>query len=271
MKQKNLLLPLLTVFTLGILASSPLPSGFAQPRELLLAEQLLSQGVEQLDSNQVDAALQTFQQSLNNQKQSGNRFGEAAALHNLGITYYYQGQYDQAIATTQQAMQIFWRSYESPNSDRFAAQAGIAASLNNQSIVYLELGDYQKAIELCHGAIAIFRNMGDLTREAAALNNIGLAYEKLNDYERAIGYYQEALATAQANDDPRGEAITLDNLAEAYSKLGQPDQVKETRQQALAIREQIDQPRSSGGTISSNDYLLVRQNARSLALVFSNL
>lgn len=268
------LLPLLTPFTPGVLAVSPGLTVLVQTPEApkAKAEQHFTQGVEQLNANQLDEALESFQRTVNIQQQNGNRFGEAVTLNNLGIVYYYQGQYEQAIASYQESMKLFWSIYESSeDTNSSTPHSGIATSLNNQSIVHLQLGDYQKAIELCHGAMAIFRNMGDRTREAAAINNMGIAYEMLEDYERAIGYFQEALATAQSIDDARGEVVTLNNLKDVYTKLGQAEKVKEIEQQALAILQEIRQAGDTGGTVSSNDYLLVRQKERSLAIIFSQL
>lgn len=268
--KKTLLLPF-AISLLSVLlclqsqvgAESPLPNLLTQASETqnTQAEKLVAQGVEQLDSNKLEAALQSFQQALTLQRQIGNRFGEAVVLNNLGVTYYYQGQYEKAIASYRESMQILWKIYD---------RAGIGAALNNQSIASLQLGDYRKAVEFCHGAIAIFRTLGDPTREAAALNNMGLAYEMLDDYERAIGYFREALTTAQDNSDFPGEIAALKNLEDAYSNLGQQDKVKEVEQQVLVVQEEIGKQGSTVGSVSSNDYLLLRQHERALAMVFSN-
>ncbi|MBD1804244.1 tetratricopeptide repeat protein [Microcoleus sp. FACHB-SPT15] len=255
---------------LGSTAASP-PTVFAQTSENpeTEAEKYLAQGVEQLDANQFEAAFESFQQVLAIQRQKGERFGEAIALNNLGIVHYYQGEYEQAIAFQQESMQIFWDIYGASNNTDSASRSGIAVTLNNQSIAYRQLGQHQKAIELCHGAIGIFRNMADRTREAAALNNIGVAYEAIGEYQRAIGYFQEALSTVQGNSDARGEVITLSNIGEAYSKLGQSDQAVKFEQQANVIAQKIGEDVGIGGAASSNDYLLVRENKRALAIVFS--
>ncbi len=266
------ILPLLMYFNPGVEATSLPPTVLAQTLEApkVKAEQLLAQGIEQLDANQFDAALQSFQLTLNIYRQSGNRFGEAVALNNLGVAYDYQGQYEEAIAFHRESMKIFWEIGNRPE---------IGASLNNQCIAHRHQGEYQKAIALCHGAIGIFRNMANLPngnrstsrkRQAVALNNMGIAYEMLADYERAIGYFQEALITAKDNGDARGEVITLKNLEEAYSKLGQSERAKEFEQEALAISQKISEAVGTGAIASRNDYLLVRQNQESLAFIFSS-
>ncbi len=270
-EEENLTSPsLIKKGRLGFTATSQ-ASVFAQTSENpeTEAEKYLAQGVEQLDANQFEAALESFQQARDTQRQIGERFGEAIALNNLGIVYYYQGQYEQAITFQRESMQIFWDIYGASNNADSASRSGIAATLNNQSIAYRQLGQHQKAIELCHGAIGIFRNMGDRTREAAALNNIGVAYEAIGEYQRAIGYFQEALSTVQGNSDARGEVITLNNIGEAYSKLGQSDQAVKFEQQANAIAQKLGEDVGIGGITNSNDYLLVRENKRSLAIVFS--
>ena len=250
-------------------AVSP-PTVFAQTlnNSKAEAENHLAQGVEQLDANQFEAALESFQKALDIQRQIGERFGEAIALNNLGVVYYYQGQYEQAIAFQRESMQIFWGIYDVSGDEYSASRSGIGVTLNNQSIAYRQLEQYQQAIELCHGAIGIFRNMSDRTREAAALNNIGVAYEAIGEYQRAIGYFQEALFTVQGNSDARGEVITLSNIGEAYSKLGQSDQAVKFEQQANAIAQKIGEDVGIGG-VNNNDDLLVRENKRSLAIIFS--
>ena len=255
---------------LGSTAVSP-PTVFVQTPDnsKAEAEKHLAKGVEQLEANQFEAALESFQKARDIQRQKGERFGEAIALNNLGIVYYYQGQYEQALAFQRESMQIFWDIYGASKNVDSASRSEIAVTLNNQSIAYRELGQHQKAIELGHGAIGIFRNMGDRTREAAALNNIGVAYEAIGEYQRAIGYFQEALFTVQGNSDVRGEVITLSNIGEAYSKLGQSDQAVKFEQQANAIAQKIGENVGIGGIPSSNDHLLVRENKRSLAIVFS--
>ncbi len=225
------------------------------------AEKLLLRGVQQLDANQVAEALESFQQALEIQQQMGDRYGEAVALNNMGVAYYYQGDYEQSLVSSQQSMKIFWELYE---------RSAIAATLNNQSIAKFHLGEYQRAIELCHGAIGIFRTIGDRTREAVGFNNTGMAYEILGDNPRAIGYFEEALATAQDIGDPSGEVFALNNLAEAYNKLGKSEQAREFEQQAMAIAQTIETQAGTGGMVSSNDRLLIRQHQRSLVLVFSS-
>ncbi|HAX87120.1 MAG TPA: hypothetical protein DCY91_12880 [Cyanobacteria bacterium UBA11370] len=256
---------LLSVFLLlnqDICVSSPLPTVLAQTSETtktqVEAEQLLTQGIEQLDAKQFEAALESFQQFQMIQQQIGDRYGEAVALNNLALVYYYQGQYEKAIALQRESMQIFWDISE---------RSGIGTSLNNQCVANLSLEEYQKAIEVCHGAIAIFRNMSDLTREAAALNNMGMAYEMLEAYDRAIGYFQEALLTAKTNNDLAGEVITLKNMADAYSKMGQTTQAEEMEEQAVAISQEIEKQQGTGQIISSNDNLLIRENQRSLVII----
>ncbi|HEY9652944.1 MAG TPA: tetratricopeptide repeat protein [Coleofasciculaceae cyanobacterium] len=268
--QQTLFLPL-AISLLSVLlclqsqvkAESSLPNLLTQASETPNSEagKLLAQGIEQLDNNKLNAALESFQQALTLQRQMGNRLGEAVILNNLGVTYYYQGQYEKAIASYRESMQLLWKVYD---------RAGIGATLNNQSIASLQLGDYRKAIEFCHGAIAIFRTLGDPTREAAALNNMGIAYEKLDDYGRAVGYFREALTTAQDNSDHPGEMVALKNLEDAYSKLGQLEKVKEVEQQVLLVQEEIRKQGNTIGSVSSNDYLLLRQHERSLAMIFSN-
>ena len=62
------------------------------------ADRLLEQGIEQFNTSQFEAALQSWQQALVIYQQIKDRQGEGNALGNLGLAYYVLGDYIQATA-----------------------------------------------------------------------------------------------------------------------------------------------------------------------------
>ena len=105
-KVPRFLLPLalcLFPFTFYLLPSSP-PPAVAQTIDARQAEadRLLQQGIQQYQTSQFQAALNSWQQTLQIYRALKNRGGEGRTLGSLGAAYGYLGNYAKAIEYTQQ-------------------------------------------------------------------------------------------------------------------------------------------------------------------------
>lgn len=70
------------------------------------ADRLIEQGIQQAQTSQFQAAIESWQQSLVIYKEIGDRQGEAASLGYLGNAYNSLGQYQKAIELYQQWLAI---------------------------------------------------------------------------------------------------------------------------------------------------------------------
>jgi tetratricopeptide (TPR) repeat protein len=70
------------------------------------ADQLLVQGIQQAQTSQFEAALQSWQQALSLYREIKNRLGEGQSLGNLGNAYRYLGDYAKTIDYHQQSLAI---------------------------------------------------------------------------------------------------------------------------------------------------------------------
>jgi tetratricopeptide (TPR) repeat protein len=194
------------------------------------ADRLLQQAMQQHQTSQFKAALQSCQQALNIYQEIGNRQGEANSLGNLGNALNSLGQYQQAIEHYQQSLAI---EQEIGNRD------GKASSLNNLGTIFYSLGQYQKAIEHHQQCLAIMREKGDHRGQAASLNNLGIAFHSLGQYQEAIKYHQQSLAIKEEGGDRHGQASSLNNLGIAFYSLGQYQKAIEYYQQTLTLAREI--------------------------------
>jgi tetratricopeptide (TPR) repeat protein len=126
------------------------------------ADRLHNQGLQQLETSQFEAALQSFQQALKIYQEIKDRKNEIAALGNIGNAYLSLGNYPKAIDYNQQGLAIA-REIKYPKDE--------AISLGNLGIAYLSLGDYPKAIEYHRQSLAIARKAKILNNEGSALSN----------------------------------------------------------------------------------------------------
>ena len=169
---------------------------------------LLQEGDEQLKKNQLEAALQSFQQALQIYREIKDRKAEGNALGNLGITYLSMKNYPKAIEYLEEG---FTLAKETKNrklqskilpsilfiqrqNDRRFAEANL---LLERSVLMSNTSQFKAAIELNQQALKIYREIKEPISEATALNNIGINDVFLGNYERGIGYIEQSLAMAR--------------------------------------------------------------------------
>ena len=220
---------------------SPLPAT-AQTTDARQAEgdRLLEQGIQQLQTSQFSAALNSYQQALQIYRTIKNRQREGVALVNLGVVYLNLGDYAKAIEYSQQYLAI---------TREIKDRQGEGRALVNLGVAYKSLGNYAKAIEYAQQSLAIAREIKDRYGEGNALQNLGIAYYNLRNYPKAIEYAQQSLAIAREIKYRLGESEALQNLALAYRGLGNYTKAIEYSQQLLAISREIKDRLGEGGAL----------------------
>ena len=206
------------------------------------ADRLFQRGIEQYQTSQFEAALQSWQQALQLYRQIKDRQGEGQSLGNLGLAYFSLGKYPKAIDYQQQRLGI---------ARQIKDRQGEGQSLGNLGLAYHALGNYGRAIDYHQQALAILRQIKDRRSEGAALSNLGNTYTALGDYPKAIDYYQQWLAIAREIKDRRGEGQSLGNLGLAYFSLGDYSKAVDYQQQALAILRQIKDRLDEGAVLGN--------------------
>ena len=257
MKMKHSQISLSLVLTLwtGIAVGFPLSyaalfqPALAQTREedrKAEALRLVQQGIEEYESVQFQAAIDSWEAALKIYREIDSRLGVGGSLYLLGDAYRSLGQYQQAIAYYQQSSKIF---REIDYLD------GVGSSLNNLGNAYHFLGQYQQASAYFQQSLEIFREIDDLSGVGRSLNNLGNAYHSLGQYRQAIEYHQQSLEIDREIGNLDGVGTALNNLGNAYYSLGQYRQAIEYFQQSLEIfreigdREGVSSPLTGLGSV----------------------
>jgi tetratricopeptide (TPR) repeat protein len=129
-------------------------------------------------------AIDFHQQSLEIQREIGDKCGEADSLGNLGNAYDSLGEYQRAIDFYQQSLEI-----QREIGDKY----GEATSLGNLGSTYRALGEYQRAINFYQQSIEIQREIGDRSGEANSLCNQAVALAKYEPRRfEALGQFKQA-------------------------------------------------------------------------------
>jgi tetratricopeptide (TPR) repeat protein len=214
------------------------------------ADRLFQQGIEQYQTSQFEAALQSWQQALIIYREIKNRQGEGAALGNLGIAYYSLGDYTRAIDYSQQHLAI---------AQEIKDRQSEGKALGNLGIAYRSLGDFPRAIEYQQQWLAIAREIKDRQSEGAALGNLGIAYLDLGDFPRAINYSQQLLAIAREIKDRQSEGTALNNLGLALYQSGNLAAAEKTLIDGIEVLESL---REILGSDDANKVSIFEQQAR---------
>ncbi|MEG5032503.1 CHAT domain-containing tetratricopeptide repeat protein [Microcoleus sp. AT3-D2] len=227
-------------------------------------DRLLQQGTQQYQTGQFQAALNSWQQALQIYRALKNRLGEGNALGLLGGAYASVGNYAKAIEYTQQHLAIAREIKDRQSEGR---------ALGNLGGAYASVGNSAKGIEYTQQQLAIAREIKDRQSESAALVNLGGAYLSLGNYAKAIEYTQQQLAIAREIKDRQNEGVALGNLGVAYLNLGNYAKAIEYTQQSLAIAREIKHRQSEGRALGNlgGTYASVGNYAKAIEYIQQSL
>jgi len=206
---------------------------------------------------QYQKAIDFHQQSLEIKKQTGNRIGEGISLGNLGKAYFELGQYQKAIDFHQQSLVI---------TRQIGDRSGEGNSLGNLGNVYNRLGLYQKAIDFHQQSLVINKQIGDRIGEGNSLGNLGNIYLELSQYQKAIDFYQQSSVITRQIGDRKREGALLGNLGNVYNRLGLYQKAIDFHQQSLVIKKQIGDRNGEGNSLGNlgNAYLNLGQYQKAI-------
>ena len=162
-------------------------------------------------SDELKYQLETLQMN----RENGNRQGEANTLANIGYIYNSKGNYDEAIQYFAKAVEI---------NHEIGGVQGEANQLLNLASTYRQKGEQEMAMEYCKKAFALHSTINYKQGQANTLAMLGNVYLDLMNFADALTYYEEALSIFRETDYKAGEVLQMNNLGALHMKLHQIDQ-----------------------------------------------
>jgi CHAT domain-containing protein/Tfp pilus assembly protein PilF len=207
----------------------------------------------------LESAADYYTQVLAIYRQTEDGHAIASTLMALGQIHAAWGEYQQALDLYQEAIAL-WQVVD--------FKTGEAATLNNIGLVYADLGDANLALDRYQKSLDLVREAGNPNNIAAALNNVGRAYSDLEQYDRALETYQQALEIWQDQEHLEGQAATLNNIGFVYASQGDWLKAREYYDRALPLWEQIGDRGGKARSLTNLGYVAANLGDRDQALAY---
>jgi tetratricopeptide (TPR) repeat protein len=148
-------------------------------------------------------ALAMHQTALAAARRLDDRYGQAGALHQLGVTQYLTEDYAAAIASYDEASALL---------RDLGDRRGLANVLSDRSIVLQLSCDYLAATTSLHEALTLFRELDDRPGQANVLTELGIVEYCGNQFANAMASFERALALYARLAHKLGQANVLTNM-----------------------------------------------------------
>ncbi|MDX2231460.1 MAG: CHAT domain-containing protein [Leptolyngbyaceae cyanobacterium bins.349] len=195
------------------------------------AEYLLQTGNTHFQAGKLEAAIQVWQQALQQFRQTKNSGGEMQTALRLGAALVSVERHQEAIPILERGLTL---------TQQLQDGVAQAQTLGNLGIAYQSLGNYASAIATHRQAGKLMLELGDRRSLGQVLTNLGNIFEAVGDYSNATIAFQQSLKIAQQTGDRMGESVALGNLGAIYANQGKDQEALATLQQSLDLAKTID-------------------------------
>lgn len=173
--------------------------------------------------------------------QLGDKKGAAVSYNNIGVVYYFQGNFKEALINYTACLKI---------KKLLGSKKGIAVAYNNIAGVYLDQGNYTEALKNHFESLKLKEEINDQRGISAAYNNIGNVYSdqakhennlerKKILFEKALKYFFASLAIKEITEDKTDLATSYINIADVYFKQKKYSDSKQYFSKAKILGEEI--------------------------------
>jgi len=196
----------------------------------LRIESLTGVGVSYYFLGEYHQALAHYQQAYDLAVGIADRRFQADALNNIGVLHFVWGEHDRALDHYFRALAIRLDMDDG---------RGIGQGYNNVANIYHTAGDYEQALTYYQQSLRYYEAEADTAMITSSLNNIGLAYFEQERYDRSLDTYATALAMETRIDNKPGMAMTLNNIGQVYEARGALDEALTRYERSLALRRDL--------------------------------
>jgi eukaryotic-like serine/threonine-protein kinase len=213
-----------------IAAARAVAKGRQQGARLLVAGALLTEGNAWQELGNAPKAIASAEEAQQIFASAGDRGGESRAIRNTGIVKRSQGDLTGARLMYERALAI---------AREIGDRATTAVVLNNIANVLRQQGSLEAAMKTYEESLTISREIGDKSTVALILNNAAIVHRVRGDLAAARKNYLESLAIRREIGEKAGVAATLNNLANIMSDEGDLSGAVKVYEETLKTSEEL--------------------------------
>ena len=180
----------------------------------------------------LDTSINYAEQATHLAHTIGDKERYAYRLKDIGIGYYYKGDFVKVLDYWNQSLATF---------EEIEHLKGISNLLGNIGAVYNSTGDYPKAIDFHLKCLRIAEKNNDDLRRATALQNIGAVYSNMGEFDESQKYYEQALELCESMSYEKCIGIVTMNLSEVFRNQGDltkaAEQIEESKKIFTALKD----------------------------------
>lgn len=177
------------------------------------------------------AALQHYQEALQEAENLNDKRLIAPILKNIGVLYISWKKFDKALEYYDKTEVI---------ARELNDQELIADCQNNKGTVYEQTEEYDKAIGVYKSALHVYTEKNITGKIAMALSNLAIVYKFKKNYAESLQYNFKAIALAEQTGNKWNMAATYNNIGNLYGAMGNYREAITYCEKALAIAKEID-------------------------------
>lgn len=171
-------------------------------------------------------ALSAFERAQDFYRRAEDFVGQSKVLHNLGLAYARQGDFERAIATYR----------ESIRQAEAGGRRAFPATYNNLAAIHHSLGAFDEAWRVAEEGLALAQQLGARRDALWTTLTLGMVACSLGQEAKASDFFQQTREGALSTGDRPLEAQALSGLSEVARLQGQLDRAQELLNQAIALR-----------------------------------
>jgi len=189
-----------------------------------------------------DSATYCYKEALAGFTRIRDMKGISACYNNLGLIAQETGKYPEAL-----------RFYErSAEMDRkLGDEIGVAQTTQNMADIYIYRGEYQKALALTNACLKIYTDQADKSGIMGSLLNRAAIYDYLALYQESLRDYQHALRLSREINDKYTEIRLNSNLGVMYWHWQKPDIAMQYLTTALEMSDENDDAYNIDNTLKT--------------------
>jgi tetratricopeptide (TPR) repeat protein len=181
-------------------------------------------GLAYYNQKQYEEAINFFQQSLRVSLRLGARDRVGNLFQKIGMSYLHMKSFSKAIFYYQQTVRVF---------EQLGYEDHVANTYFELGVVYFLAKEYSNSANALNSSIESFAKMDNPRGKAKAYNQLGLTFEEMGNLKKSLAQFQQALQIHQMFHNRDQMAFMLNNMGRIYIKLRLFDEAESTLKQAL--------------------------------------